>query len=100
VYDELEPIYIQMEGAEFDIGSAYGPYMQHIALTHILCATAAEAHINVVAKGRLKGKFKDNFEKISLEGKWLFLPKILGKAGFDQGAEPFQSFSKLNKIQK
>ncbi|MCK4789844.1 MAG: hypothetical protein KAV87_39255 [Desulfobacteraceae bacterium] len=96
-YDDLEPIYIQMDGAEHDIGAAYGPYFQNIALTHILCATTAEAHINLIAKGRLKGKFRDNFEKISIEGKWLFLPKILGKTTFNQGSEPFQSFGKLIK---
>jgi len=94
-YDELEPIYIQMGNAEYDIGAAYGPYFQNIALTHILCLTAAEAHINIIAKENLKGKFRDNFERISIEGKWLFLPKILGKTTFDQGAEPFQSISTL-----
>jgi len=94
-YDNLEPIYIQMDSAEYNICAAYGPYLQNIALTHILCATASEAHINLTAKRRLKGKFRDNFEKISIEGKWLFLPKLLEKATFDQGAEPFQSFGKL-----
>ena len=64
-YDGLEPIYIQMESAEYGIGAAYGPYFQNIALTHILCATAAEAHVNLIAKGHLKGKFRDNFEKMS-----------------------------------
>jgi len=93
--DELETICIQMEGAEYDIGAAYGPYLQSIALTHILCVTAAEAHINLIAKARLSGKIRDNFERISIEGKWLFLPKILGNTTFDQGAEPFQGFSKL-----
>ena len=96
-YDKLEPLYIQMEGAEYRIGAAYGPYLQNIAITHILCATSLEAHINNIAKGRLKGKFGDIFEKISLEGKWLFLPKVLGKMTFNQGSEPFQSFSKLIK---
>ena len=96
-YDEIEPIYIQMEHAEYVIGAAYGPYLQNIAITHILCATTAEAHITGIAKGRLRGKFKEIFEKISLEGKWLFLPKILGEMSFDQGSEPFQSFSKLIK---
>lgn len=94
-YDDLEPIYIQMESAEYNIGAAYGPYLQNIVLNHILCATALEAHINLIAKRRLKGKFRDNFGKISIEGKWLFLPKILGKTTFDQGAEPFQSFGKM-----
>ncbi|MBL7190037.1 MAG: hypothetical protein ISS70_27230 [Phycisphaerae bacterium] len=94
-YDDLEPIYIQMDRAEYDIGAAYGPYFQNIALTHILCATALEAYINLTAKGRLEGKFGDNFERLSIEAKWLFLPRILGKTTFNQGSEPFQSFGKL-----
>ncbi len=97
-YDQLEPIYIQMESAEYAIGAAYGPYLQNIAITHILCATATEAYINGIAKERLQGKFKDIFDKIPLEGKWLFLPKILEKQSFDQGSEPFQSFSRLIKF--
>lgn len=96
-YDELESIYIQMDSAEYNIGAAYGPYFQNIALTHVLCAATAEAHINLIAKERLEGKFRDNFERISVEGKWLFLPKLLGTSTFDQGTEPFQSFAKLIK---
>ena len=96
-YDELEPVYIQMENAEYGIGAAYGPYFQNIALTHILCTTTAEAHINLIAKVHLEGKFRKIFEKISVEGKWLFLPKIIGDTTFDQGTEPFQSFSGLIK---
>ena len=96
-YDKLEPIYIQMEDAEYSIGAAYGPHLQHLALTHILCAAATEAHINQVAKKTLTGKFRDQFEKVSLEGKWLFLPRMTGRDCFDQGAEPFQSFSMLVK---
>jgi hypothetical protein len=96
-YDELEPLYIQMDGSEYDIGAAYGPYLQNIAITHILCATTVEAHINVLAKEKLSGRAHDNFERISLEGKWLFLPSLLGKPSFEQGAEPFQSFSSMIK---
>lgn len=97
-YDALEPIYIQMEGAEYDIGNAYGPHLQHLALTHILCIATAEAHINQIAKNILSGKFLDQFEKVPLEGKWLFLPKFIGRDSFDQGQEPFQSFSRLVKF--
>ena len=96
-YNELEPVYIQMEGAEYDIAAAYGLQIQYLALVHILCAAAAEAHINQIAKEELTGKFRDQFEKVSLEGKWLFLPKMLGGSSFDQRSEPFQSFSMLIK---
>ena len=96
-YDELERVYIQMEDADYNIGASYGPYFQNIALTHILCVTAAEAHINIIAKGQLNGKFWENFEKMSIEGKWLFLPKLLGNTTFNQGEQPFQSFSDIIK---
>ena len=96
-YDKLEPIYIKMESVEHNIGAAYGPYLQHIALTHILCTTAAEAHINVIAKSVFKGRSKDIFERISLEGKWLFFPKIIGQSGFEQSSDLFLNFSKIIK---
>lgn len=96
-YDELEPVYIQMDSAEYSIGAAYGPHLQYLALTHILCSAASEAHINQMSKETLTGKFRDQFEKVSLEGKWLFLPKMIGRYSFDQGAKPFQSFSILIK---
>ena len=96
-YDELEPIYISMESADYGISAAYGPHLQYLALTHILCAAASEAHINQMSKETLTGNFRDQFERVSLEGKWLFLPKMIGGDTFDQGAEPFQSFSILIK---
>src|SRR5439155_11137514 len=63
--------------------------------THLLCASCLEAHINQHAKDVLAGKEYDDFDKISLTGKWRFLPKLLGKAGFESGTEPFQSFDRL-----
>lgn len=47
-YDQLEPIYIQMENAEYSIAAAYGLQVQYLALTHILCAASAEPHINQI----------------------------------------------------
>jgi hypothetical protein len=94
-YDELEPIAIQLEGAHYSIGEAYAPLLKEIAVVHILCTATLEAHINSVAKGMLQGKEQDLFERLSLEAKWLFLPKILGFSGFNPGCEPFQSFARL-----
>lgn len=37
----------------------------------------------------------EEFDKLSITGKWLFLPKIIGSASFDPGREPFQSFRAL-----
>jgi len=97
LYDEHERLAIMMGSQEYEIGLAYGSFLQCLAIVHILCATSLEAHINIRAKETLKGRFFRDFERISLEAKWLFLPKLLGIAGFEPGAEPFQSFARLIK---
>jgi len=96
-YDELEPIYIQMEGAHYGIGEAYAPLFKEVATVHILSTAALEAHINSIAKEKLKGKSFESFERIALEAKWLFLPKILGLSGFNPGHPPFQQFTQMLK---
>lgn len=96
-YNEHERLAVMMESQEYEIGLAYGPFLQHLATVHILCATSLEAHINMRAKETLKGRFLRDFERISLEAKWLFLPKLLGTSGFEPGNEPFQSFARLIK---
>jgi len=70
-------------------------YIQSIACVHIFAAAALEACINSAAQERLKGKSLNEFDKLSLEGKWLFLPQLISIEKFDPGAEPFQSFSRL-----
>jgi len=94
-YNELEPIAIQLEDAHYLIGEAYAPLLKEISVVHILCASTFEAHINSVAKEMLKGKEKDLFDRLSLDAKWIFLPKVLGLSGFNPGCEPFQSFARL-----
>ena len=96
-YDEHEQLAIIMENREYEIGSAYGPFLQHLATVHILCVTSLEAHINIRAKETLEGRFFEDFERKSLKNKWLFLPRHLGVPGFDPGAEPFRSLSRLVK---
>lgn len=96
-YDEIEPIFMGMESAHYIIGEAQGPLLKEIAVVHILCTATLEAHINSVAKEMLTGKHQALFERLPLEAKWLFLPKVLGLAGFGPGREPFQSFSRLLK---
>ena len=97
-YDLQETIAIQLEAADDEVGVAYAPYLQALAATHVMCAAALESHINLQAKTHLTGKFLDHFERMTLEGKWLFLPRILNKAGFDPGAQPSQGFSRLVTI--
>lgn len=96
--DELEPIAIRMGHFHSEMENAYKPFLEALAVTHILCAASLEAYINSRAKETFTGKRLQYFERLPLEGKWLFLPKILGYEVFDLGKEPFQSFSKLIKL--
>lgn len=94
-YDELETLAIMLEGREYDVSSAYAPFLEHLATVHILCVTALEAHINTQAKELLEQSLFGALERISLKAKWLLLPRLLGLPGFSRGAEPFQSLTRL-----
>jgi len=104
-YTECEPVYIQMEAAQYALGEAHGPLMEHAATVHILSAAALEAHVNAQAHSLLGGgkvpnggKLLEHFGHLRLDGKWLLLPRFLGKQGFDPGAQPFQGFTGLVKL--
>jgi hypothetical protein len=86
--NNLESLYFQIEGAEYRLGEAYGPILQGVATTHIVCAASAEAHINIQAQTKLKGREWAAFERLAVDTKWMFLPKLLGLPGFDPGAQP------------
>jgi hypothetical protein len=83
-----------MEDADYQIGEAYGVLIKEIAIVHILSTATLEAHINSIAHDSLNGKYFDYFERLSLEAKWLYLPKLLGYQSFNPRNEPFQSFSR------
>lgn len=88
---------IRLEREEEDLHSLYAPILEGFAQVHLLAVASLEAHINEQGFILLKGVAWDNFEKMSLEAKWLFLPRLCGAEGFDPGAEPFQSFSQIIK---
>lgn len=94
-YEQIEGLAVQIENAEYQLGERHGPFLQSLATVHILCTASLEAHINVRAQDLLEGRVRDAFERLSLDAKWLLLPKVLGLPGFDPGAEPFQSFDCL-----
>ncbi|PSV49851.1 hypothetical protein [Photobacterium indicum] len=77
---------------------AYSNYLQSLATVHIFCALSLEAHINQQAMKLLVGRMRNEFDRFSLEAKWLTLPVLLGHESYDAGAEPFQGFSKLVKV--
>lgn len=76
---------------------AFSRVLQSTATTHMFCVAALEAHINKIASSYIKAKMFDHYEKLSIEGKWLLLPQLLGKRGFEPGHQPFQDFSHLIK---
>lgn len=96
-YDRLEAIAVQLEGAEDQLGLAYGPMLQSLATVHVLAVACLEAHVNWWARERLVGKVYESFEWLGLEAKWLFLPKLTGSGAFDPGKEPFQGFASMIK---
>jgi hypothetical protein len=97
-YNKLEPLYVQIEDAEYLLGEGYGPMLQDLAAVHILCVASAEAHINIRAQDRLCGRDWGTFERLLVDAKWLFLPKLLSLPGFDPSRQPFQDFDLLLKV--
>jgi hypothetical protein len=96
--DRFERIAISTEHQFETVGFAYAPVLEHIAIVHLLCANCLEATINAIGKDLLNGSMFEEFDKLSLTGKWLFLPKIQKLEGFDPGKDPFQSFSRMVKF--
>src|SRR5262249_28611688 len=62
-YLEMEPLSIRLESQGFTVGLAYGPVLENVAVTHLLCAACLEAHVNKLAKELLPGKSYSEFEK-------------------------------------
>lgn len=96
-YDDLEPVYIQMEDVDYQIAEAYAPFLRNISHVHIFSAASLECHINARAKKELSRYQFDEFDKLSLTGKWLFFPKIAGLEQYNPGKQPFQYLVKLVK---
>lgn len=96
-YDEMEPYCTKLDRDFQSLEVAAYPFIRTIATTHFLCLACLEAHINIKAEPFLTGYSFDEFDKLSISGKWLFYPKLIGTSSFDPGAEPFQSFRILTK---
>lgn len=96
-YDESEPHCIKLDRDFQSLEAEAYPFIRTVATIHFLCLACLEAHINIKAERLLTGYSFDEFDKLSIAGKWLFYPKLIGTSLFDPGAEPFQSFRKLTK---
>ena len=77
------------------LGHAFGLFLQSLILSHVFCAMTLEAHVNNTASRHLPGSLRDAFDRLPLRDKWLFLPRLLSRDGFEPGAEPFQGFTTL-----
>jgi hypothetical protein len=69
--------------------------IQNAASVHILCVACLEAHINMRAEATLQSKSFDEFDKLSVSGKWLFYPRLIGAGSYDPGQLPFQGLQAL-----
>jgi hypothetical protein len=69
--------------------------VQSVAATHILCGSALESHINMRAEEVLATRDFEEFDKLSLTGKWLLYPKLISVGSFNPGTKPFQDLQKL-----
>jgi hypothetical protein len=97
-YERLESLALQMEDVKYGVGAAYGPLLQNLATVHVFAAAALESHVNIRGQELLTGRSLVLFERMSLDAKWLFLPRIRFLPGFDPGAQPFQGFDRLIRI--
>lgn len=98
-YDEVEPFAIQLDSLYSELQHKYLPVIINIALVHILNALCLEAFINKIAIDNIEPKSSfDEFDRLSLEGKYLFFPKLIGKRDtFEKDKEPFQGFKNIIK---
>lgn len=77
---------------------ALGLILQGLVAAHVFGVMTLEAHINRRAGELLSGSLLRNFARLSLEGKWLLLPRLACKETFDSGTMPFQGFKKLVSV--
>lgn len=94
--DDLEPICIQMESADYGVGEAHGCLFKEAATVHILCCAALEAHLNSIAKSAFgRRRDREAFDKLPVLTKWEYLPRLCRWGEFEIGGSPFRDFATL-----
>ena len=79
-----------------DLELSFEPVVQSFASAYILLVASAEAFINEIADVELKGRSEEEFDKLSVIGKWLFLPRLLGfRKKFKLDRDPLQGFAEV-----
>jgi hypothetical protein len=95
--DEAHDLCVEVDRHWQSVDHAATELIRKVAATHILSAASLEAHINVRAQQVLNGKTFEEFDKLSISGKWLFYPLLVSAGRFDPGKKPFQQFQTLIK---
>jgi hypothetical protein len=96
--DEVDP---DIDVRDFDtladsLRAALDRFTLAVASVDVFTVMTMEAHINSIADQRFGNSTQILFDRLSLDGKWLFLPQLVGVGEvFDTGGEPFQSFKQL-----
>jgi len=96
--DEIDPDPEELENideAVARLAELIGVFLQSVFATDVFAVMTLEAFVNGLASDMLGGSMLDQFDRLSLEGKWLFLPRLVGRDSFDPGREPFQGFRRL-----
>ena len=76
----------------------FEPVLRHLCTFKILLVCSIEAFINDVGLIKLKGKIFEEFDKLSILGKWLFIHDLLKlENNYSLGEEPIQGIAKLIK---
>ena len=63
-----------------------------MSLTYRLCAAKSAQITHTKARRALSGEYHANFDRLSLEAKWLYLPKLCKWRGFEPDRAPFRDF--------
>jgi hypothetical protein len=87
----------QAEEASERLSENLSMFLQAVFATDVFAVMTLEAHVNLIAQDKLLGATWEIFDRLSLDGKWLFLPAITGNPTFDPGAEPYQGLRRLIK---
>lgn len=76
----------------------YEPVVRHFSTAKILLVCCLEAYVNDIANVILNGKALEEFQKLSITGKWIFIQDLAQiKNKLLPGHHPLQDFIELNK---
>ena len=103
VYDlgdeiDLDVAVRDLDATKKDLRVALDRFTLATTSVDIFTVMTLEAHINAIADSQFSKTTRKHFDRLSLDGKWLFASQLIGLGQvLDPGKEPFQSFKKVIK---